>query len=92
MESLIYSVCLTFGMTPTAVVTITIEAESNAQGLNCSITPSTITIPANDANNTQVPVTLETSGNLIDEGTNRIAYTCEIVHVLLSSDPQYSGQ
>ncbi len=86
-----YNIGLTFGMVPTQDVIIRLHATSTSQGLSCILTPSNITIPANDGNNTQKSVVLATSGNLIDEGTGAIAYTCEVFHSVESTDEQYES-
>eukprot|EP00942_MAST-04A_sp_MAST-4A-sp1_P012240 g12240.t1 len=90
MEELTYVISLSDGIPPSKNVIITLEATSTKGGaLNCTVNPASVTILAND-NGTEIPVTIKTDGNLIDEGTDAVSYSCIIKHTIATTDPQYA--
>ena len=77
-------------MTPTSEVVIHLQATSTKPEFNCTVVPANITIYAND-NGTITPISIKTSGNVIDEGTDTLAYSCSVLHSLETTDPQYAS-
>lgn len=87
-----YTLALTADMPPNADVNFHLEATStkSEEGLNCSVTPSTFTIPKDSSTNQTI--TIKANGNFVDEGTNEISFTCRVKHSLTTADLQYSAQ
>jgi hypothetical protein len=85
MKDLKYTIGLTKGVTPSAPVTVSLSTPSQ----KCTVMSTSIVFPTN-ANGTQMAV-VQTSGNEIDEGTEAVAFTCEILHSVTSTDPQYAS-
>ena len=90
-ESLDYSIRLSEGMDPSSQVNITISAVSSKPNFfDCIVKPLMITFIPNATANA-ITIKLETTGNVIDEGTNEIAYRCTVSHAIASEDPQYKS-
>jgi hypothetical protein len=53
----------------------------------CSVSPGSLTF---SPSNSSQEIFVATSDNMVDEGTNAVAYKCEISHSIRSTDPQFS--
>ena len=82
-EAFDYNVGLTAGLVRTANVMLSLTSSSP----NCIVIPTHyIFHPDNET----LLVHVETSGNLIDEGTDAVAYSCNILHTISSTDKQFA--
>eukprot|EP00944_MAST-04C_sp_MAST-4C-sp1_P011566 g11566.t1 len=84
--NLSYSIGLT--RVPTATVRLSLEVVETHQALKCFVSPTDIVLESGQSATHDVIV--QTQGNTIDEGTNAITYSCQIKHIMNSTDPQYS--
>ena len=80
MEALSYTIGLTDGVNPTSKVVIRLETAFTNPEFNCTVVPVNITIYAND-NGTVTPISIRTSGNVIDEGTDTLAYSYSVLEI-----------
>ena len=75
---------------PTANVQLSLNAISSNVNYNCQIWPSSFAFPMSTAITTSTQIQITTQGNLIDEGTDAVTYSCQIEHTVMSTDPQYA--
>ena len=74
------------GLQLAAKVTVQLRATPNSSRFRCAVIPSTLVF---NSTKTQA-VTVTTTGNMIDEGTDETVYFCTIVHTVESEDPKYA--
>jgi hypothetical protein len=85
-----YTIGLTEGITPTADVLVTVAyLGAVAVDSRCQLARETLLFPAG-YNGSQL-LTLYTTDNFVDEGTDAVAYECKLQLRVDSTDPQYTS-
>ena len=88
-NNLTYSIGLS--RTPLSSVEVVLQVSSANSAYMCALSETRLVFSPSDALGATKPIILQTSGNLIDEGTNAILYKCDVSHTINSADPQYSS-
>jgi hypothetical protein len=84
-----YTVGITPNVVNTAAVNVHVIATPSNIRFNCSVTPTLIVFKTGESTTTYT-ISVQTSGNLIDEGPGNSMYRCDLVHTVVSMDEQYN--
>ena len=84
-----YTVGITPNVVNTADVNVHVIATPSNIRFNCSVTPTLIVFKTGESTTTYT-ISVQTSGNLIDEGPGNSMYRCDLVHTVVSMDEQYN--
>ncbi len=83
-----YKLNLKNGVTRTQSVTVAITVNNTNDALPCTVSPTSVTFLISDT--TDKTITITTSSNSVDEGTDYIVNQCTITHTISTTDPVYS--
>ena len=86
---LTYHVKLTSALILRESVTINLQATPTDSTFICKVEPQQLLFTNLTNASASKAVTVSTSGNYVDEGTNAVVYRCVIQHTVVSNDPQY---